>query len=146
MDIANYLERLHQVAYDAVISCGSFDTGVPLRALDLLKKDAPDVPFILVAQDSQPGVLERFISIGAFDWVDKNQMELLPVSVAVALEHRRARVEEDRALKALKGTQALHRALVDNPTYGICQFDSEGRLLDVNQALVDMLGHEPGPS
>jgi diguanylate cyclase (GGDEF)-like protein/PAS domain S-box-containing protein len=62
--------------------------------------------------------------------------------VAVALEHRSAREEWDRALKALKGSQALHRALVDNPTYGVCQFDQEGRLLDVNQVLIDMLGYE----
>lgn len=143
-NVADYAERLHAVAYDVVVSCGSIDTGGPRRTLDLLRKLQPDIPFILVAPVSEVGVVEQLILEGAFDWVDKHQMELLPVSVAVALEHRSAREEGDRAVKALKGTQALHRALVDNPTYGVCQFDPEGRLLDVNRALVEMLGYESG--
>ena len=31
---------------------------------------------------------------------------------------------------------------VENPTYGICHFDVNGRFLDVNEALVAMLGYE----
>ncbi len=141
-DIVGYLERLHAVAYDVVVSCRSMDDDVPRRALDLLTKEAPDLPFILLATSAQPGIVEQFIAKGAFDWVDKNRMDLLPVSVAVALEHRSARREGDLALKALRDSQALHRALVDNPTYGVCQFDPDGRLLDVNQVLVDMLGYD----
>jgi diguanylate cyclase (GGDEF)-like protein/PAS domain S-box-containing protein len=141
-DIADYLGRLHAVAYDVVVSCRSIDDDVPRRALDLLTKEAPDIPFILLAAPAQPGVVEQFIANGAFDWVDKNRMDLLPVSVAVALEHRSARREGDLAFKALRGSQALHRALLDNPTYGVCQFDPDGRLLDVNRVLVEMLGYE----
>jgi diguanylate cyclase (GGDEF)-like protein/PAS domain S-box-containing protein len=141
-EVADYVERLHAVAYDVVVCCCSIDEDLPLRALELLRKDAPDVPFILLAHAPQPGAVEKLIAKGAFDWVDKNQMDLLPMSVAVALEHRSAHEEGDRALKALKGSQALHHALVDNPTYGVCQFDPEGRLLEVNQVLLDMLGYE----
>jgi diguanylate cyclase (GGDEF)-like protein/PAS domain S-box-containing protein len=140
--IADYLGRLHAVAYDVVVSCRSIDDDVPRRALELLTKEAPDIPFILLATAARPGVVEQFIEEGAFDWVDKNRMDLLPVSVAVALEHRSARQEGNLALKALRDSQALHRALVDNPTYGVCQFDPDGRLLDVNRVLVDMLGYE----
>jgi two-component system, cell cycle response regulator len=141
-DVADCVERLHAVAYDVVVSCCSIGNDVPLRALDLLKRDAPDIPFILLAPAAEPGVVEKFITRGAFDWVDKNQMDLLPVSVAVALEHRSAREDGELALKALKRSHALHRAVVDNPTYGVCQFDPEGRLLEVNQVLVGMLGYE----
>ncbi len=140
-DIVDYLGRLHTVAYDVVVSCRPIDDGVPRRALELLRKEAPDIPFILLATTAELGVVEQFIAKGAFDWVDKNRIDLLPVSVAVALEHRSARREGDLALKALRDSQALHRALVDNPTYGVCQFDPDGRLLDVNRVLVDMLGY-----
>src|SRR4030095_214169 len=37
--------------------------------------------------------------------------------------------------------QSLYRALEDNPTYGICRCDGQGKLLDVNQTLVTMLGY-----
>lgn len=140
--IADYVEQLHAVAYDVIVSCCSMHTDIPLRALDLLQNRAPNIPFILLAPATQRGIVDLFLANGAFDWVDRNHMELLPASVAVALEHRSACEERDRTSKALKGSQALHRALVDNPTYGVCQFDSEGRLLDVNQVLLDMLGYD----
>ena len=141
LDVAGYVERL-PAAFDVVVSCGSTDTDTPLRALDLLQKHAPDIPFILVSPAAQRGLADLFLANGAFDWVDRSQLDLLPASVAVALESRSARDESDRAATALKGSQALHRALVDNPTYGVCRFDFEGRLLDVNQVLLDMLGYD----
>jgi len=41
----------------------------------------------------------------------------------------------------LRHSEAHYRALVENPTYGICHFDLDGRFLDVNGALVAMLGY-----
>ena len=141
-EIADFVQRLHALTYDVVVCCCCTDTDVPQRALDLLLKHAPNVPFILLAPAAQPGIVELFLANGAFDWVDPDQMNLLPASVAVALEHQNHRAERDRAAKALKGSQALHRALVENPSYGVCQFDPDGRLLDVNQVLLDMLGYD----
>jgi diguanylate cyclase (GGDEF)-like protein/PAS domain S-box-containing protein len=40
----------------------------------------------------------------------------------------------------LQHSRSLYRALEDNPTYGIYRCDAEGKLLDVNQTLVSMLG------
>ena len=41
----------------------------------------------------------------------------------------------------MRHSEAHYRALVENPTYGICHFDVDGRFLDVNEALVAMLGY-----
>jgi len=43
--------------------------------------------------------------------------------------------------KKLRHSEAHYRALVGNLTYGICRCSLEGKLLDVNQALVTMLGY-----
>jgi PAS domain S-box-containing protein len=45
------------------------------------------------------------------------------------------------AKKALRHSQSLYRALVDNPSYGICRCNADGELLDVNLALLTMLGY-----
>jgi diguanylate cyclase (GGDEF)-like protein/PAS domain S-box-containing protein len=42
----------------------------------------------------------------------------------------------------LRHSQSLYRALVENPAYGICRCDAEGKFLDVNKALLTMLGYE----
>ena len=44
-------------------------------------------------------------------------------------------------VQELLRSQALYRALTENPTYGICRVDENGRLLDANEALVTMLGY-----
>ena len=39
-------------------------------------------------------------------------------------------------------SKAHYHALLENPTYGICRFDVNGKFLDVNAALVAMLGYD----
>ena len=82
-----------------------------------------------------------FMRKGAFDCVDKNRLDRLPLAVALAVEEKTRREERNRAEKELRHSEAHYRALAENPTYGICQFDVDGRFLDVNEALVAMLGY-----
>jgi PAS domain S-box-containing protein len=46
----------------------------------------------------------------------------------------------------LRHSRSLYRALADNPSYGICRCDAEGKFIDVNQTLVLMLGYEVLPN
>ena len=78
---------------------------------------------------------------GAFDCVNKSRLNRLPLAVAMAVEDKTRREERNHAEKELRHSEAHYRALVENPTYGICHFDVEGRFLDVNEALVAMLGY-----
>jgi len=60
----------------------------------------------------------------------------------VALERKETARRTGRGREGLAHSQSLYRALVENPAYGICRCDAEGKFLDVNQALVTMLGYE----
>jgi len=86
-------------------------------------------------------MVDEFRKKGASDCVDKARLVRLPLAVAVAVERTTQREEQDRVEKALRHSEAHYRALLENPTYGICRFDVEGRFLEVNQALVTMLGY-----
>jgi PAS domain S-box-containing protein len=48
------------------------------------------------------------------------------------------------AQEGLRRSEINFRSLVTHAPYGVCRCDSEGILLDVNPALVAMLGHESG--
>ncbi len=50
--------------------------------------------------------------------------------------------ERKQAEKALRQSEARYRELVENATYGIYHSTLEGKFLDVNPALVAMLGYE----
>jgi diguanylate cyclase (GGDEF)-like protein/PAS domain S-box-containing protein len=63
------------------------------------------------------------------------------LAVAIAVERTALRGEQDRIEQALRHSEAHYRALLENPTFGICRFDVDGKFLDVNEALVAMLGY-----
>jgi PAS domain S-box-containing protein len=60
----------------------------------------------------------------------------------MAVEDKIQRDERNRIEKALQHLEARYRALIENPTFGICQLDVDGKFVDVNQTLVKMLGYQ----
>jgi diguanylate cyclase (GGDEF)-like protein/PAS domain S-box-containing protein len=112
-----------------------------MEALELLQQSNQEIPFILATSVLEEDTADAFIRKGAFDCVDKNRLNRLPLAVALAVEEKTRREELNRAEKELRHSEAQYRALLENPTYGICHVDVDGRFLDVNEALVAMLGY-----
>jgi len=139
---AEFAERLRSQSYDVIVSDYSMPSWTGMEALEHLRQVNQEIPFILATRNLDEGMTDAFIRKGAFDCVDKNRLNRLPLAVALALEEKTRREERDHAEKELRHSEAHYRALVENPTYGICRFDMDGHFLDVNEALVAMLGYE----
>lgn len=137
-----FAERLQSQPYDVVLADCSMPGWTGMQALEFLQQQGQTIPFILVTRVLEQEIVEEFIRKGASDWVDKNHLARLPAAVAMAVEEKIQRDERNRVEKALQRLEARYRALVENPTFGICQFDLDGKFLDVNQTLVDMLGYQ----
>jgi diguanylate cyclase (GGDEF)-like protein/PAS domain S-box-containing protein len=138
---AEFQERLRTQSYDVIVCDYSMPGWTGMEAFDLLLQSNPDIPFILATGVLEEDTTDSFVRKGAFDCVDKNRLNRLPLAVALAVEEKNRREERNRAEKELRHSEAHYRALVENPTYGICHFDVDGRFLDVNDALVAMLGY-----
>jgi diguanylate cyclase (GGDEF)-like protein/PAS domain S-box-containing protein len=117
---------------------------------DLAQKDLPvnfiakvskDVPLILLVDTGSRENTTDLISQGAADCVASESFSELMVAVGRVLRERALRQERDRAEQDLRRLQAHYQALAGNQTYGICRCDPSGAFLDVNQALVSMLGY-----
>ncbi|MGB6877402.1 MAG: sensor domain-containing diguanylate cyclase [Candidatus Acidiferrales bacterium] len=78
---------------------------------------------------------------GALPYVEREHIAQLPFAVRQALNEKKLREELEGARRSLRHSQSLYRALVDNPAYGIYRCNSAGKIVDVNQALVAMLGY-----
>ena len=128
-------------SYDVIVCDYSMPGWTGMEALELLHQANQDIPFILATSILDEDMTDAFIRKGAFDCVDKNRLNRLPLAVALAVEEKTRREERNHAEKELRHSEAHYRALVENPTYGICHFDADGRFLDVNEALVAMLGY-----
>jgi diguanylate cyclase (GGDEF)-like protein/PAS domain S-box-containing protein len=137
-------ERLRTQSYDVIVCDYSMPTWTGMEALELAHQVNPEIPFILAAKglNESATLTDAFIRKGAFDCLDKNRLNRLSLAVAMAAEEKARREERNHAEKVLRHSEAHYRALVENPTYGICRFDVDGRFLDVNEALVTMLGYE----
>ena len=138
---AQFEERLRTQSYDVIVCDYSMPNWTGMEALELLHQVNQEIPFILATSILDEAMTDAFIRKGAFDCVDKNRLNRLPLAVALAVEERTRREERNHAEKELRHSEAHYRALVENPTYGICRFDASGRFLDVNEALVAMLGY-----
>jgi diguanylate cyclase (GGDEF)-like protein/PAS domain S-box-containing protein len=140
---AEFDGRLRTQPYDVVVCDYSMPSWTGMEALELVHQLNLETQFILLAKGlaETTTLTDAFIRKGAFDCVDKNRLNRLPLAVALAVEERTRREERNHAEKELRHSEDHYRALVDNPTYGICRFDASGRFLDVNDALVAMLGY-----
>jgi PAS domain S-box-containing protein len=136
-----FRERLRTQSYDAIVCDYSMPSWTGMEALEFLQQSNRDIPFILATSILEEHMTDAFMRKGAFDCVDKNRLNRLPLAVALAVEEKTRREERNHAQKELRHSEAHYRALVENPTYGICHFDVDGRFLEVNEALVAMLGY-----
>jgi diguanylate cyclase (GGDEF)-like protein/PAS domain S-box-containing protein len=137
----DFLERLKKERYDVVLADTDAADWTGLQALALLHEQDLEIPFILLTKPLETELVDEFMRKGASDCVDKARLVRLPLAVAVAVERTAQRGEQDRVEKALRHSEAHYRALLENPTYGICRFDVDGKFLEVNEALVTMLGY-----
>jgi diguanylate cyclase (GGDEF)-like protein/PAS domain S-box-containing protein len=136
-----FQEQLRTKTYDVIVCEYSMPNWTGLEALEILQQSKQDIPFILATSVLEEKMTEVFLRGGAFDCLDNNRLNRLPLAVALAVEGKKRREEQNHAEKELRHSEAHYRALVENPTYGICHFDVDGHILDVNEALVAMLGY-----
>ena len=141
LTIAQCTEQLRSHRYDMVIAEYPSPNWKGAEALQLLRQTVQGIPLLFVTTAIGSERLAELTAHGAFDYVVREHLAQLPMTVRRVLNEQKLRVELEEAGKALRHSQSLYRALVDNPAYGICRCDAEGKFLDVNQALVSMLGY-----
>ena len=132
---------LHKQRYDVVLSDSILPEWTGLLALALLHEQAPEIPFVLVTKSLKTEMADEYMRQGASDCVDKAHLVRLPLSVAIAVERTSLLEEQSRVENELEVSKAHYHALLENPTYGICRFDVNGKFLDVNAAFVAMLAY-----
>jgi diguanylate cyclase (GGDEF)-like protein/PAS domain S-box-containing protein len=109
--------------------------------LQLFRQVARDIPLIFLVSGMASESFAVLAAQDAFEYLQREHIAQLPMAVRRALNEKKLRSDLADAEKALRHSQSLYRALVENPAYGICRCDAAGKLLDVNQAFLTMLGY-----
>jgi diguanylate cyclase (GGDEF)-like protein/PAS domain S-box-containing protein len=139
--LAQCTDQLRSRSYDVVVAEYPKPSWRRSQALQLLGETVRDTPLLLVTAGIGSESPAEVTAHRAFDCVEREHLAQLPLAVRQALNEKRLRDELEGARKALRHSQSMYRALVDNPAYGIYQCSAEGKILDVNQALIAMLGY-----
>jgi len=141
LNLTQCAEQLRSRSYDVIIVEYPGSNSKGSQALQLLHQPFQEIALIfLIPRLGSESILE-LTAEGSFEYVERDNIAHLPMVVRRALNHKELKEELKEAKKALQHSQSLYRALEDNPTYGIYRCDAEGKLLDVNQTLVTMLGY-----
>jgi diguanylate cyclase (GGDEF)-like protein/PAS domain S-box-containing protein len=136
-----FSERLSSQAYDLVVAEYPSPNWQETQALELLNRSKRQIPLIFVGRILQRETVAEFITRGAYDCIEMEHIGHLPVAVHRALDEKALRDERDRAQIGLRHSEARYRALAGNLSYGICRCDVDGKFLEVNEAMMKMLGY-----
>jgi len=136
-----FTERLGSHTYDLVIAEHPSPNWLETQALEILLQSKRQIPFIFVGGTLPRETVAEFITKGAYDCIEMDHIGHLPVAIHRALDEKTLREDRDRAENGLKHSEARYRALAGNLSYGICRCGLEGKFLEVNDALVKMLGY-----
>src|SRR6266550_6651253 len=136
-----FTERLSRGALDLVVAEHPSLNWRETQALELLHLSNRQIPLIFVSSTLQRETVADFITKGAYDCIEMDHIGHLPVAVHRALQEKTLRDDRDRAENGLRHSEARYRALAGNLSYGICRCDLDGKFLEVNEAMVKMLGY-----
>lgn len=142
LNLAQFTEHLRFNSYDVVVVEYPSPSLKGPNALLLLRQSVGEIPLIFLTAGIGSASIAELAAQSNFEYVEREHIAQLPMAVRRVLNEKRLHSVLEEAEKALRHSQSLYRALADNPAYGVCRCDAGGKLLDVNQALVTMLGYE----
>jgi diguanylate cyclase (GGDEF)-like protein/PAS domain S-box-containing protein len=136
-----FAERLRSHSFDLILAEHPNLSWHGTQVLDLLAQMEKDIPLVLLVHGLKRETAAECILNGASDCIEVDNIGHLPVAVHRALKEKGLRDQRDRAEKKLRHSEARYRALAGNLSYGICRCSVDGSFLEVNEAMIGMLGY-----
>jgi PAS domain S-box-containing protein len=109
----DFRSRLRETCYDIILADYDLGDWTGLDALNLLREEGGDSPFILVTGALGEQRAVECLKSGVSDYVLKDHLERLPVAMLRALEEKGQRVEQACEERSLHMNEAKFRALAE---------------------------------
>ncbi len=137
-----FKDRLARGEFDVIIADYNLHTWTATDALEILKHSGKDIPLIVSTGSLGDEPAVECVKQGAADFVLKDRPARLPIAVERALEEKRLREENQRALEALRESAKQYRVLFQDNPHPMWVYDLETlRFLEVNDATIAHYGY-----
>jgi len=127
-----YVVALHDFKPDIIISDYIMPQFNGMTALMMKKQLAPDIPFIMLTGSTNEETAVQCMKAGADDYVIKEHIKRLPLSVKNALDNSAVKKEIKKTQQELTRRELLLRNAVNNLPSTFTIYDSEGRIEYIN--------------
>jgi diguanylate cyclase (GGDEF)-like protein/PAS domain S-box-containing protein len=141
LTLGQCVEQLRKEPFDLIVAEYPSPNWSGSQALEVLRQVVRSAPLVFVTASLRRESRADLAANGAYDFIEPEHMEHLPMAARRALEEKKLREELAHAKKTRADAEARYRALVDNPTYGICRVDAKGRFGYANSAFLKMMGY-----
>ena len=134
-DAKSFTLALESRGYDFVVTDYQLRWTDGLAVLRAIKARWPDCPVIMFTGTGSEEIAVEAMKAGLDDYVLKSSKHYarLPSAANLALERR-------AQWRALKEAESRYRALFNDLPIGLCKTTAEGRIIDANPAMIQMLG------
>ena len=141
-DFEEYAKCLNSKHYDVIMSEYPIPIPQMKSTADLLRRTDRHIPLILLTNKMERQAAADLVAEGAADCVEIDHLGQLRIAIRRALRENALHGERSRAERQLQHSEAHYRALTGNLVFGICRCGTDGQFMDVNHALLTMLGYQ----
>lgn len=138
---AGALQRALFADWDIALSDHAMPGFSGVEALRMLKSSGKDIPFIIVSGTIGEDTAVSAMHAGADDFLTKGNLGRLAPAIERSLREHRARAARRRAERALRESEERLRAVFEQAAVGMARVAPDGRWLEVNQRLCDIVGY-----
>lgn len=138
---ADFVAVLKTQPFDLILSDYSLPNFDGIAALEVAHRQCPEIPFIFVSATLGEELAIEAMKQGATDYVLKQRLQRLVPAIERALREAQERRERQQAELALRQHEARFKRLVQSNLIGCIFWHEDGRILDANDAFLQMVGY-----
>jgi PAS domain S-box-containing protein len=140
---AEFEASLGSEQFDVILSDFRLPKFTGLEALAFVRKEHPDLPFILVSGTIGEHAAIESLKAGATDYVLKHHPERLASAVRRAAQEAGERAKRRQAETELVRRERYFRTLTENTLDILCILSREGNFLYASPSMERVLGYTP---